>query len=137
MAAALPLGEPGVGVIGLDPSPIELASLDTLPKVAAWAGMTELQSAALYAALGGPARAREVAVVARGSWDSLLLPAEFGTPIVAARYEIFRRCCRLLAGLTPGDPAIVRVEPAAGPAVAQALPARTARALKLSSVVDQ
>eukprot|EP00972_Heterocapsa_arctica_P040310 5938591-Heterocapsa_arctica.AAC.1 len=65
MAVVLPLGEPGIGVVGLDPSPIGLASLDTLPKVATWAGMTELQSAALFAALGGPERAREVALVAR------------------------------------------------------------------------
>ena len=144
-ASTPPVGAPDVGVAGLDPTPEEMAGLTTLPQVAAWAGLTEAQRDALFTALGGPTRAREVAVVSRALWDTLsgLMPpivAGLNTPIVTGRIEIFRRVCRLLAGLTPADPSGSADPPAAAiPAAAAGLasPAKAARVLKLSSVVDQ
>jgi len=139
-ASTLPLGEPGVGVAGLDPTPEELTGLDTLQKVATWAGLTEAQSGALFTALGGPERAREVAAIGRAAWGALVIPPEHSTPVAAGRIELFRRVCRLIAGLTPGDPPVVAVQPAVtNPAASagQPVPARATRVLKLSSVVDQ
>ena len=142
----LPVGAPGVGVAGLDPTPEELAGLTTLPQVAAWAGLTDAQRDSLFTALGGPTHAREIAVFSRARWDTLgELPqaaswAGLNTPVVTGRIEIFRRVCRMLTGLTPGDPPDVPGLPATAQPVVPAgpvEPARAARVLKLSSVVDQ
>ncbi len=53
MTATMPFGAPGIGIGGLDPTAVELAALDTLPRSGAWAGLADAQAAALLAALGG------------------------------------------------------------------------------------
>ena len=148
----------------MDPSEAELNNINSIQEVSNWAGVTGDLLANLNTALGTPTKLRDIAFIARPSWDravaALKVPepppagAPAGTPpnlrdltpVEASIVEVFRRVVLLRLGIQPDLPGATSIPVAVtGPSPfppAEALmqqpptsPATT-RKLKLSSVVD-
>ena len=130
----------------MDPTEGELQAITNLAEARAWCGVEG-------AALGQPARVREIALIPRPTWDRVVAglqiqdggdprpPLRVLTPVEEARLESFRRVCCLRSGRPidlPGDPAAAAPAvapapfPAAGGAPAPAPGGPQARKLKLS-----
>ncbi|CAE7838251.1 unnamed protein product [Symbiodinium sp. CCMP2592] len=138
----------------MDPTDAELAAIADLPGVFTWAGVTGALERALRAALGDPARVRELALVPRAAWDTMVStlrvagPADSdGNPgpprdltlVERARMESSRRVALLRMGIppdVPGGASPPAPAPTTGPAPTGSTPATGARRLKLSSILD-
>ena len=142
----------------MDPTEGELQAITNLAEARGWAGVEGPLAEAIQAALGQPARVREIALIPRPTWDRVVNnlqiqdagdprpPVRAPTPVEEARLESLRRVCCLRSGRTidqPGDPAAAApaVAPAPFPAVGGAVGAPApgapqARKLKLSAVLD-
>lgn len=141
----------------MDPTEGELQTITNLAEARAWCGVEGPLADALHAALGQPARVREIALIPRPTWDRVVAglqiqdggdprpPLRVLTPVEEARLESFRRVCCLRSGRPidlPGDPAAAAPAvapapfPAAGGAPAPAPGGPQARKLKLSAVLD-
>ena len=144
MADAL-LGSPGVGVPGFDPTPEELAAINTLVDAVNAVKCTEEVYKILATELGEPQAFREVAMIPKPVWDGVVAGLMLGgrplLPVATARLELLRRIARLKLGLTPGDPSAATPPPPASaggggigaPPTAEDNP----RKLKLSSIIDR
>ena len=147
----------------MDPSETELNAMSTLADVGNWAGTTGPLEESLLALLGRPTKLRDVAFIARTTWDrvvsGLTMEVTAATDTVPAitrplnpteesRIEIFRRACLLRLGIQPDHPGAsglptMSVVPA-GPGMAPGggrgagspMSITPTRKLKLSSVVD-
>ena len=121
--SALPLGLPGVGVEGLDPTTEELNSITTLQLALQWPGITDALRDGLFAVLGTPTVIRDIAFVGVADWqsalDSVQLTVGAGDAAVVralngierGKLVSLRRVARLRVGLTPGDPDPVAAPP--------------------------
>ena len=69
---SLPVGAPGVGVPGLDPTPEQLDSITTLSAALAFPGIGEGLRKALYEMLGTPTVVRDLAFIPRTTWDKVI-----------------------------------------------------------------
>ena len=102
----------------MDPTDTELVAIVDLNGALAWAGVELELEAAVRAALGQPARVREIALVPRSTWDAVVnalqvptgdpaptpgdpRPTRALTPVEGARIESFRRVCFLRVGRVP------------------------------------
>lgn len=103
----------------MDPSETELNAMSTLADVGNWAGTTGPLEESLLALLGRPTKLRDVAFIARTTWDrvvsGLTMEVTAATDTVPAitrplnpteesRIEIFRRACLLRLGIQPDHP---------------------------------
>ena len=142
-AMSLPVGAPGVGVPGLDPTPEQLDNITTLSAALAFPGIGEGLRNALYEMLGTPTVVRDLAFIPRTTWDKVIGEVKVDgndiNPIDVAKLESFRRVCRLRTGQSPGDPVqpTVSLAPhsAGDPGKPAAIPDGS-RNLKLSHIVD-
>eukprot|EP00435_Cladocopium_sp_Y103_P012019 s2504_g3.t1 len=137
----------------MEPSAEELNQIETLDAAYDWAGVPGDVRTSLNAALGSPAKIRDIIFVPRMVWDTTVgrtkgkgpagsdgvQPDRDLTAIDLARIEIFRRVCFRRLGVAPDTPG--NLGPPA-PAVTAPTPAALAssspsRKLKMSAVVDQ
>ena len=130
----------------MDPTEDELQAINNLAEARAWSGVDGPLSDAVLAALGQPARVREIALIPRPTWDRVVnnlqvqdagdcrAPARALTPVEEARLESLRRVCCLRSGSPAVAPA--PFPPAGGGALGVGLPPPQARKLKLSAVLD-
>ena len=96
----LPIGGPGVGCEGLDPTVQELAAIDSVAKLYTWSGVTDELRDALYAAIGGPiSLLREFARISLALWQLIVVHPAFSLPGIA-RLTAARRVARIKMGLT-------------------------------------
>ena len=145
----------------VDPTEDELRGINNLDDAQAWSGVDGVLARTLNAALGDPARVREIALIPRPIWDDAVdnLEIQEGgdpapaprplTPVENARVESLRRVCCIRSGRLAdhrgdtGRPAAPAGMPApfppaggGGAAAAPGVPAPQARKLKLSAVLD-
>ena len=66
---SLPVGSPGVGADGIDPTPEELEKIVNLTMALAWPGITDPLRDGLYAVIGTPTVLRDIAFIPRVTWD--------------------------------------------------------------------
>jgi hypothetical protein len=144
MGDQLPIGLPGIGVVGLDPSPDELASIVSLDQACAFPGLTAELRDALYDTLGTPTTMRDVAFVPSNEWATVVADTLVaGLPISSisrAKLQSFRRVCRLRCGLTPGDAALavpqLAIAGSGAPTSASASAPAGGRSIRLSHIID-
>jgi hypothetical protein len=144
MAEQLPIGLPGIGVVGLDPTPEQLATIITLDLAAAYPGLSAELRDALYESLGTPTTMRDVAFVPGSEWATVVADTLVaGLPILSisrAKLQSFRRVCRLRCGLTPGDaPSAAPQLSVAGsgaPSASSANAPGGGRSIRLSHIID-
>lgn len=128
----------------MDPTADELSGINTIQEAKNWAGIAPPIEDPLGAALGEPARIRDVALIPRSVWDTTTEGVRVGdppralTPVEGARVESYRGVCLLRVGRCPDGPGDSNPAPPA--VVAQPLPAAGgntgSRKLKLSAVLD-
>eukprot|EP00435_Cladocopium_sp_Y103_P047821 s31_g14.t1 len=137
----------------MEPSAEELNQIETLDAAYDWAGVPADVRTSLNAALGAPAKIRDIIFVPRTVWDTIVgrtkgkgPPGSDGvqpdrdlTAIDLARIGIFRRVCFRRIGVTPDTPGnlgppVPSVTAAAPAALTSSSPSRK---LKMSAVVDQ
>jgi hypothetical protein len=155
--AHLPVGEQGQGVVGLDPTPGEAATIATIADALTWSGVAESTRLAFYEKIGVPSVLRDISYISRDEYIKYLELAQVKVagaaaadaatsrplqPTETARLWAFRRVCRLRCGLTPGDAAEVvtaQQQPFGSPGnsgpAALALPSDT-QTIKLDQVLD-
>jgi hypothetical protein len=155
--AHLPVGEPGQGVVGLDPTAGEAANIATIAHAITWAGVSDPTRTAFFEEIGEPTVLRDIGYISREEYIKYLELARVELAAAAegaaatsrplqtieiARLWAFRRVCRLRCGLTPGDPTtspIVQQQPPGSPGnggpAATALPIDT-QTIKLDQVLD-
>jgi hypothetical protein len=136
-----PMGSPGIGVVGLDPSADEIAAITDIVQAYKWAGISDDCRTALEASIGGPiALVREVLLISLADWMAAVSSAN---PINKARLASLRRACRLRMGLTPGEQTSQQQQvnqafpPPMGPPIGPAAALPTANTRKLRDLVDQ
>ena len=138
----------------MDPTEAELQAIDGLEAAARWAGLEADLRGALLRIMGGLQRVREVPLIPRPTWDTMVGRIRLGegdaarelSPVEAARVESFRRVCFLRVGRptdSPGDvaamvPAVpgAPFPPAGGGATPGGPGGAGARKLKLSAILD-
>jgi uncharacterized membrane protein YgcG len=117
--AGLPLGEPGVGTPGIDPSPDELLQIPNLETALAFAGITTNVWSAMEAQIGSATLLRQLVMVSHVLWDNCMsgaqmprvpgtettpeVPARPFTPMEMGAMVSLRRVARLRVGLRPGE----------------------------------
>ena len=130
----------------MDPSETELNAMSTLADVGNWAGTTGPLEESLLALLGRPTKLRDVAFIARTTWDRVVSGLTMVTaatdtapaitrplnPTEESRIEIFRREWAPVS-VVPAGPGMA---PGGGRGAGSPMSTTPTRKLKLSSVVD-
>lgn len=138
----------------MDPTEAELQAIDGLEAAARWAGLEADLRGALLRIMGGLQRVREVPLIPRPTWDTMVGRIRLGegdaarelSPVEAARVESFRRVCFLRVGRPTDSPSDVAAmvpavpgapfPPAGGGATPGGPGGAGARKLKLSAILD-
>lgn len=114
---ALPNGSRGVGVVGIDPTPEELATIVSRAKAVEWGGLGSNAWSGSANDLGGPNVIREITMLPATAWEKMLDTKDLVisadgptatnfTPMDKSRLISLRRVCRLRCGLAPGEAVI-------------------------------
>jgi hypothetical protein len=155
----LPVGEAGIGIVGIDPTFLESQAIVDMSTARLWCGISDGEWDAFVVAAGDIRVLRELVFMAMASFAAAVdnavttittaatETAEASTVVAPfshaakARFLSLRRVARMRCGLTPGDlgPAAVAAAPVVGAVglVAGPAPVSTGLKLKLSSLVDQ
>jgi hypothetical protein len=157
----LPIGDvDGVGVVGIDPTPEQLATFDGIAPALAWAGVEQPVWKGLLQTMGHVQLLRQVVAIDAESWSADIsaslvesvaaIAASDTAPAVEAVFRpiktseraalaAFRRACRLRCGLSAGELPVVAPSQALGSFGQQLAlpPAAASSVLNLGSLVDQ